>query len=56
VLFGGGLGMGLLLASVFPFFWWWAVGATLFTVTLILVALAAARDVRGRRLGAHGPG
>jgi heme exporter protein D len=56
VLFGGGLGLGLLLASVFPFFWWWAVEATLFTVTLILVALAAARDVRGRRLGAHGPG
>jgi hypothetical protein len=56
VLFGGGLGLGLLFASVFPFFWWWAVGATLFTMTLILVALAAARDVRGRRLGAHGPG
>jgi heme exporter protein D len=56
VLFGGGLGLGLLLASVFPFFWWWAVGATLFTVMLVLAALAAARDVRGRRLGAHGTG
>jgi hypothetical protein len=49
VLFGGGLGLGLLLASVFPFFWWWAVGATLFTVTLILVALAAAGRVRPKR-------
>ncbi len=56
VLFAGGLGLGLLLASVFPFFWWWAVGAALFTVTLVLAALAAARDVRGRRLGAHGRG
>jgi hypothetical protein len=56
VLFGGGFGLGLLFASVFPFFWWWAVGATLFTVTLILVALAAAGHVRGRRLGAHGRG
>ena len=41
VLFGGGLGLGLLFASVFPFFWWWAVGASLFTGTLALVALAA---------------
>ncbi|PRY51076.1 hypothetical protein LY71_102139 [Geodermatophilus tzadiensis] len=55
VLCAGGLGLGLLLASVFPLFWWWAVGAALVTVTLILAALAAARDIRGRRLGAHGP-
>jgi hypothetical protein len=48
VLFGAGIGLGLLFASVFPFFWWWAVGATLFTLALVLVALAAARRVRGR--------
>ncbi len=54
VLFGGGFGLGLLFASVFPFFWWWAVGATLFTVSLVLVSLAAAGRVRGRRLGARG--
>ncbi len=48
VLFGAGIGLGLLFASVFPFFWWWAVGATLVTLALVLVALAAARSVRGR--------
>src|SRR3712207_4531750 len=46
VLFGAGLGLGLLFASVFPFFWWWAVGATLFTLALGLVVFAAARGVR----------
>jgi hypothetical protein len=48
VLFSAGIGLGLLFASVFPFFWWWAVGATLVTLALVLVALAAARSVRGR--------
>jgi hypothetical protein len=56
VLFGGGVGLGLLFASVFPFFWWWAVGATLFTITLILIALAAAERDRGRRLDAQRTG
>ncbi len=46
VLFGAGLGLGLLFASVFPFFWWWAVGATLFTLALGLMVCAAARGVR----------
>jgi hypothetical protein len=59
VLFAAGLGLGLLFASVFPFFWWWAVGATLFTVMLGLVARAAAGGVRGRELdqqvGPDGP-
>ncbi len=31
--FGAGLGLGLLLASVFTFFWWWTVGAGLLTAT-----------------------
>jgi hypothetical protein len=29
-----GLGLGLLIASVFTGFWWWAVGAGLFTLIL----------------------
>jgi uncharacterized membrane protein YedE/YeeE len=45
VIFSAGIGLGLLLASVFPFFWWWAVGATLVTLALVLVALAAGRRV-----------
>ncbi len=48
VLFAAGTGLGLLFASVFPFFWWWAVGAILFTLALVLVALAAHGRVRGR--------
>ncbi|MFI6783034.1 hypothetical protein [Micromonospora sp. NPDC050276] len=40
-----GLGVGLLIASVFSgFFWWWAVGATALGVAvLILVPLTARR-------------
>ncbi|MBM0240072.1 hypothetical protein JNW88_28530 [Micromonospora sp. ATA32] len=40
-----GLGMGLLIASVFSgFFWWWAVGATALGVAvLVLVPLTARR-------------
>jgi hypothetical protein len=39
-----GIGMGLLIASVFAFFWWWAVGAAALGVAaLILVALTASR-------------
>ncbi len=52
VLFVAGLGLGLLFASVFPFFWWWAVGATLFTLALGLVVSAAARGVRERQFPA----
>jgi hypothetical protein len=37
-----GLVLGLLLASVFPFFWWWAIGAGLLTATLVAAALLAA--------------
>jgi hypothetical protein len=42
VAFGGGVGLGLLFASVFPFFWWWAIGAALFTAALTVVTLTAA--------------
>lgn len=40
VAFLGGLGFGLLVASVFSgFFWWWAIGAILFGVLLVLVCV-----------------
>jgi hypothetical protein len=42
--FLGGLGLGLLVASVFTFFWWWAIGAALLTGTLLTAALVAARE------------
>jgi hypothetical protein len=39
-----GLGVGLLLASVFSgFFWWWAVGAAAFGVALLALVVAALR-------------
>ncbi|RZT80591.1 hypothetical protein EV382_3847 [Micromonospora violae] len=40
-----GLGVGLLIASVFSgFFWWWAVGAALLGIaTVVLVPLTARR-------------
>ncbi|MET8351651.1 MULTISPECIES: hypothetical protein [unclassified Micromonospora] len=43
-----GLGIGLLIASVFSgFFWWWAVGAAMFGVAvLVLVTLTARRGGR----------
>jgi hypothetical protein len=42
-VFAGGFGLGLLIASAFStFFWWWAVGAALFGVALIVAALALA--------------
>ena len=40
--FVGGLGLGLLVASVFVFFWWWVIGAALLTATLLAAALVAA--------------
>ncbi len=49
VLVAGGLGLGLLFASVFPFFWWWAIGAALLTGSLVVAALTAAGRVRGVR-------
>ena len=37
VVFIGGFGLGLLIASAFSsFFWWWAIGAVLFVVKLIV--------------------
>lgn len=42
--FTGGLGLGLLLASVYSgFFGWWAVGAALFTAAIVTVAIHAGR-------------
>lgn len=38
-----GLGLGLLLASVFTGFWWWAVGAGLFTLVLAGLTVGAVR-------------
>jgi hypothetical protein len=54
--FVGGLGLGLLVASVFIFFWWWVIGAALLTATLLAAALVAAgRDgVRARSRGSDG--
>ena len=50
VLFTGGAGLGLLLASVFPFFWWWAIGAALLTVTLAVAVLASAGRLGAERV------
>ena len=46
-----GLGLGLLLASVLStFFWWWAVGAGLFSLTFLAAVGAAVRaDRQGQR-------
>ena len=44
LVFVGGFGLGLLIASAFSaFFWWWAVGAVLFGTALVL-AVVVARD------------
>ena len=41
-IFIAGLGLGLLVASAFSaFFWWWAIGALLFGVTLIIALRVA---------------
>jgi heme exporter protein D len=42
--FVAGLGLGLLVASVYAFFWWWAIGATLLSVALLVAAVVAARS------------
>ena len=45
VIFVGGFGLGLLIASAFSaFFWWWAVGAVLFATALIAAVLVVTRD------------
>jgi hypothetical protein len=45
-VFAGGLGLGLLIASAFStFFWWWAVGAVMFGVALVVAVWALARQV-----------
>ncbi len=41
-IFLAGLGLGLLLASVFTFFWWWAIGAGLLTASMLTAAVLAA--------------
>jgi hypothetical protein len=46
--FVAGLGLGLLVASVYTFFWWWAIGATLLSATLLAAAVVAARSERPR--------
>jgi hypothetical protein len=47
-VFAGGFGLGLLIASAFStFFWWWAIGATLFGAVLIVAALALATPRQG---------
>jgi hypothetical protein len=46
--FVAGLGLGLLVASVYTFFWWWAIGATLLSATLLAGAVVAAKSERPR--------
>ena len=43
-VFVAGAGLGLLLASVFSWFWWWAVGATLFGAMMIAALVAVTRE------------
>ena len=48
LVFVGGFGLGLLIASAFSaFFWWWAVGAVLFGTALVLAVTAARVGVKG---------
>ena len=43
IVFAGGLGLGLLVASVYSgFFGWWAIGAALLTVAAVTTAIHAA--------------
>ena len=42
LVFVGGFGLGLLIASAFSaFFWWWAVGAVLFAAVLLAAVMVA---------------
>jgi hypothetical protein len=42
-IFAFGLGLGLLIASVLPLFWWWAVGAAVASAALLAAVFAVAR-------------
>ena len=45
LVFGAGVGLGMLFASAFSsFFWWWAVGALVFGVSLLRAGLVVARE------------
>ena len=45
VVFIGGFGLVLLIASAFSsFFWWWAIGAILFAALLIVAILVGVRQ------------
>ena len=49
LVFVGGFGLGLLIASAFSaFFWWWAIGAVLFGSALLSAVLVAARSFSQR--------
>jgi hypothetical protein len=52
--FVAGLGLGLLVASVYAF-WWWAIGAALLSATLLAAAVVAARSEGPRARGRTGP-
>lgn len=43
-MFAAGVGLGLMVASVWSsFFWWWAIGAGLFTAAAVAATLVAAQ-------------
>jgi hypothetical protein len=42
-VFVAGLGVGLLLASAFSAFWWWAIGATLFLAMTVAALVVTSR-------------
>jgi hypothetical protein len=45
IVFIGGFGLGLLIASAFSsFFWWWAIGAVLFAAMLIVAIMIGVRQ------------
>ena len=56
LVFVGGFGLGLLIASAFSaFFWWWAIGAVLFGSALLTAVLAAISAGPIIRTGARSP-
>jgi hypothetical protein len=45
LLFFGGLGLGLLLASAFSsFYWWWAIGAVIFAAAVLYAGILASKE------------
>jgi hypothetical protein len=47
VAFASGFALGLLIASAFSgFFWWWAIGAVLFAITLAIAVAVVGRSGR----------